>query len=161
MNDCKFTGRFAAAPRRKDTDKTSRCFFTLMVNKEGKRPDGTRYPAQPVDFVAWGKLAEHICQYKDKGHLVLVTSEYSTYEIDAIDFNNQPINGARKVNKPIFTVTKIEFMPVNNTHGNNTNNNYDTISQQNDFSGGFNFDTDDGLVFGNIDGQDRYHLANL
>lgn len=123
MNDCKFTGRFTAAPRRKDTDKTSRCFFTLMVNKDGKRPDGTKYPAQAVDFVAWGKTAELICQYKDKGHLVLVTAEYSTYETDAIDMNNQPISNARKVNKPIFNIRTIEFMPVNNNGQNNNYNN--------------------------------------
>lgn len=127
MNKCTFTGRFTAAPRRQDTDKTARCFFTLMVNSQGKKPDGTKYPAQAVDFVAWGKTADLICQYKDKGHLVLVESEYSTYERDAIDMNNQPIPNARKVQRPIFTVRTIEFMPVNNggnagqVQGNNSN----------------------------------------
>lgn len=132
MNDCKFTGRFTAAPRRVDTEKTSRCFFTLMVNKIGKRADGTKHPAQAVDFVAWGATADLICQYKDKGHLVLVTAEYSTYETNPIDMNNQPLANARKVNKPIFTVREVEFMPVNGTgQASNYNNNNQSANNSN------------------------------
>lgn len=131
MNKCTFTGRFTAAPRRQDTDKTSRCFFTLMVNKDGKKPDGTKYPAQAVDFVAWGKTAELICQYKDKGHLVLIDSEFSTYERDAIDMNNQPIANARKIQRPIFTVRTVEFMPVNNNGNSNGQAGYQNNNQGN------------------------------
>lgn len=128
MNKCTFTGRFTAAPRMQNTEKTHRCFFTLMVNSQGKKADGTKYPAQAVDFVAWGKTADLICQYKDKGHLVLVEAEYSTYERDAIDFNNQPIANARKVQKPIFTVRTIEFMPVNNSNTSAQDNNTSNIN---------------------------------
>lgn len=121
MNKCIFTGRFTAAPKMQNTEKSHRCFFTLMVNNHNKKADGTKYPAQAVDFVAWGKNADLICQFKDKGHLVLVEAEYSTYERDAIDFNNQPIANARKVQKPIFTVNRVEFMPVNTSNANNQN----------------------------------------
>lgn len=121
MNDCKFTGRFAKAPRRHDTDTTSRCYFTLMVNKEGKNAAGEKFPAQPVDFVAWGATADLICKYKDKGHLVLVTSEFSTYDAQPVDMDNKPIENARKYNRPIFKVNKIEFMPVNNGSSNYNN----------------------------------------
>ena len=131
MNVCQFTGRLTAAPRRKDTETTARCFFTIMVNKEGKRPDGTRYPAQAVDCVAWGKLCEHICKYKDKGHLVLVTTEFSTYEVSPIDMNNQPVANARKYQRPIFTVRNIEFMPVNNNGNNNGVQSYNNDSANN------------------------------
>lgn len=171
MNDCKFTGRFVAAPRRKDTEKTSRCFFTLMVNKKGKKPDGTKYPAQAVDFVAWGKIADLICQYKDKGHLVLVSAEYATYEVNAVDFNNKVIEGARKYNKPMFTVLDIEFMPVNNGQGNvNTNNTHNQNNNLNvnpadipgfdssDFPDDFSF-TDSGISFDN--GADMFSLGEL
>lgn len=172
MNDCKFTGRFVAAPRRKDTDKTSRCFFTLMVNKKGKRPDGTKYPAQAVDFVAWGKIADLICQYKEKGHLVLVSAEYGTYEVNAVDFNNNVIEGARKHNKPMFTVLDIEFMPVNNGQA-NVNTNTNTYNQNNasninpsdipsydsnEFPDDFSF-TDSGISFDN--GSDMFSLGDL
>ena len=131
MNDCKFTGRFTAKPRRMDSNNISRCYFTLMVNKEGKRQDGTKYPAQPVDFVAWGKTADLICQYKDKGHLVLVTSEFSTYERDAVDMNNQVIPNARKIQRPIFTVRTIEFMPVSGG-ANSGNQQYNNSNEVND-----------------------------
>ena len=110
MNKCIFTGRFTSAPRRQDTENNKRCFFTIMVNSIAKKADGTKYPAQAVDFVAWGKTAELICQTKDKGHLVLIESDYSTYERDAVDFNNQPIPNARKYQRPIFTVRTIEFL---------------------------------------------------
>ena len=122
MNNCTFSGRFVAAPRRHDSDTTPRCYFTVMVNSNKRKTDGSKYPAQAVDFVAWGKIAETICQYKDKGHGVVVISEFSTYERDAVDFNNKPIQNARKVNKPIFTVKEIEFMPVNTSNGQSSNN---------------------------------------
>ena len=126
MNNCQFTGRFTAAPRRKDSDKSSRCFFTLMVNKEGKKADGTRYPAQPVDFIAWGRTADLICQYKSRGDMVVVTSEFYTYETDAVDMQNQPIPDARKINRAMFTVKHIEFMPSGNKSNNNGNGDFDT-----------------------------------
>lgn len=163
MNDCKFTGRFTAAPRRKDTPTTSRCFFTLMVNKKGKKPDGTKFPAQAVDFVAWGKIADLICQYKDKGHLVLVSAEYSTYEVSAVDFNNQPLENARKHNKPIFTVNDIEFMPVSNGQS-PTNNEFNNQSDVGNF-GPTDFEDEltfsDGDLTFTDDTEDRFNLRNL
>lgn len=142
MNNCTFTGRFAAAPRRQDTQTNSRCFFTLMVAKEGKKADGTKYPAQAVDFVAWGKIADLICQYKEKGHLVLINAEFATYEKTVLDMNNQPILNARKIPRAIFTVKNIEFMPTTNNGATNTSNTNNNASQFNDNKGELPFDID-------------------
>lgn len=137
MNKCIFTGRFTSAPRRQDTENHARCFFTIMVNSIAKRADGTKYPAQAVDFVAWGKTAELICQTKDKGHLVLIESDYSTYERDAIDFNNQPIPNARKYQRPIFTVRTIEFLS-NPGDKSNTSNSQAPAQNNNNANSGIN-----------------------
>lgn len=131
MNKCIFTGRFTAAPRRQDTGNHSRCFFTIMVNSIAKKADGTKYPAQAVDCVAWGKTADLICQTKDKGHLVLIEAEYSTYEREAIDFDNKPIPNARKYQRPIFTVRTIEFI---SNPGGKTNSTGQTPQQNEDNS---------------------------
>lgn len=174
MNKCIFTGRFASAPRRQDTGNTQRCFFTIMVNSIAKRPDGTKYPAQAVDFVAWGKTAELICQTKDKGHFVLIESDYSTYEREPIGLDNQPISNARKYQRPIFTVRTIEFLSnpggatnsnnnqtQNNTASNNGNNYNDMPSYNNEE---FNTNSpveDNALPFDNDFNDDPFALNEL
>lgn len=68
------TGRLTAKPELKYTQSNNAvATFTVAVNRR-KKQDGT----QEADFIncrVWNKLAENLCQYQDKGNLILADGE--------------------------------------------------------------------------------------
>ena len=77
MNQCNFTGRFWKDPECKYMPSGSAvCNFSLPVSrtykKDGEKKDETNW----VDFVAFGKTAEIICQYMVKGSYCRITGRF-------------------------------------------------------------------------------------
>ncbi len=73
----------------KDTEKksigeaNSRANFTLAIDRPYKDAEG-KHPADFLNVVAWGKLAEICADYIKKGSLVLVSGRIQSrsYEVD-------------------------------------------------------------------------------
>lgn len=69
LNSCCFIGRLYRDPELHKTGKgTSVTNFSLAVDRSRPTPSG-EWITDPIDFVAWGPLAEKVCNYR-KGDLL-------------------------------------------------------------------------------------------
>jgi len=78
LNKATLMGRLTADPELRVTPQgTAVCSFTLAVNrsftKQGEQPQ-----ADFIDIVAWGKTAEFVSKYFNKGKLVAVAGRIQT-----------------------------------------------------------------------------------
>ena len=76
MNNISIIGRLVAKPElRYTTNNKSFCFFSVACN-------GLNSEVDYIDCTAWGKQAENLCNYQDKGSLLGITGRLttSTYE---------------------------------------------------------------------------------
>lgn len=65
-------GRLVARPEMKTTPSgKSVCTFTIASDEDVKRPDGTR-ATDFIDCVAWGQRADFVCNFLEKGRMVIV-----------------------------------------------------------------------------------------
>lgn len=78
MNQCNFTGRFGKDPESRYTPSgTAVCNFSLAVGRQYKDKGGEKKDdTQWVDFVAFGKTAEIICEYMRTGSQCRVTGRW-------------------------------------------------------------------------------------
>ena len=78
LNLCVFTGRFGQDPEAKYTPSgTAVCNFSLAVGRQYKDKNGKKVEeTQWVDFVAFGRMAEIICEYMGKGSQCQVTGRW-------------------------------------------------------------------------------------
>lgn len=86
MNKVVLVGRLTAKPELSSKDKTVYSRFSVAVNKNYKDADGNR----GVDFInviAWGKNAENITTYLDKGSLISLDGSIITGSYDDKDGN--------------------------------------------------------------------------
>ena len=84
LNIVALQGRLSADPELRTTQTgTPVCSFTLAVQRNVKGSDG-EYGTDWIDCVAWGKTAEFICKYFQKGQLMAVNGTLQTrsYEKD-------------------------------------------------------------------------------
>lgn len=78
MNNFNITGRITKEPElRKTTSNLSVCYFTLAVNKKFKKDQ--EQEADFLDFVVWRQGADYLCKYAQKGALIAVTGNITTY----------------------------------------------------------------------------------
>ena len=86
MNNCGFIGRLTAKPECRYTSSATPkavCNFSLAVERKFRDADGNAI-TDFIDFVAFGKNAEFIGKWFDKGVRIGITGELqtSTYEKD-------------------------------------------------------------------------------
>ena len=88
MNKVVLVGRLTAKPELSLNEKTVYSRFSLAVNRNYKDADGQR----GVDFInviAWGKNAENITTYLDKGSLIALDGSIITGSYDDKDGNKR------------------------------------------------------------------------
>lgn len=67
LNNCTFQGRFAADPEMRTTQSgLTVASFRMAVDRDNVGQDGRR-ATDWLNFVAWRKTAEFVCQYFRKG----------------------------------------------------------------------------------------------
>lgn len=72
LNNCTFQGRFAADPEMRTTQSgLTVASFRMAVDRDNVGQDG-RQATDWLNFVAWRKTAEFVCQYFRKGSTALV-----------------------------------------------------------------------------------------
>ncbi len=84
LNSCALVGRIATDTESKYTNSgTAVCNFRLAVER-ARKADG-QPDADFIDVVAFGKSAEFVAQYLDKGALVAVTGRIQARQWQALD----------------------------------------------------------------------------
>lgn len=88
LNSCALVGRIATDTESKYTNSgTAVCNFRLAVER-ARKADG-QPDADFIDIVAFGKSAEFVAQYLDKGALVGVTGRIQARQWQAADGTNR------------------------------------------------------------------------
>ena len=105
LNNCTFQGRFAADPEMRTTQSgLTVASFRMAVDRDNVGQDGRR-ATDWLNFVAWRKTAEIVCQYFRKGSTALVECQCQTRSYE--DKNGQKRTAAE------FVVQKIHFCGPN------------------------------------------------
>ena len=101
LNNCTFQGRFAADPEMRTTQSgLTVASFRMAVDRDNVGQDGRR-ATDWLNFVAWRKTAEFVCQYFRKGSTALVECQCQTRSYE--DKNDQKRTATE------FVVQKIHF----------------------------------------------------
>lgn len=101
LNNCTFQGRFAADPEMRTTQSgLTVASFRMAVDRDNVGQDGRR-ATDWLNFVAWRKTAEFVCQYFRKGSTALVECQCQTRAYE--DKNGQKRTATE------FVVQKIHF----------------------------------------------------
>lgn len=69
MNVVIISGRLCKKPELRSTTKTSVCQFSLAVDN-GKIDESGKRGVDFIECVCFGKQAENLCKYKDKGDMI-------------------------------------------------------------------------------------------
>lgn len=78
LNNCTFQGRFAADPEMRTTQSgLTVASFRMAVDRDNVGQDGRR-ATDWLNFVAWRKTAEFVCEYFRKGSTALVECQCQT-----------------------------------------------------------------------------------
>lgn len=78
MNKTHLIGRTTAdIELKKNSNDKDYCRFTLAVNRDFKKEDGTQ-DADFISCVAWGKTAEVMSKFVKKGHKVAISGRIQT-----------------------------------------------------------------------------------
>lgn len=112
-NRFSFIGRMVKNPELGTVGANARkvCNFALAANIGTKDNENVVFP----EFVAWGVLAERICQYVKKGDMVCVDSHYTENMWKDSENNNR---------KSIrFVIDGIQFLNSKNSHNSNNSDN--------------------------------------
>lgn len=88
MNKVVLVGRLTSKPELKNSNDKAYTKFAIAVNRSYKNSDGTR-DADFINLVAWGKNAENICKYLDKGNLIAIDGSILTGSYDDKDGNKR------------------------------------------------------------------------
>ncbi len=103
MNECHFVGRMAAEPVLVKQMGTSLCRFTLAVNRQFKKSDGSpTEKTQFLDFEAWDTAGETIANFCKKGELLIIDRASACSYVVTLDDGS-------KINRINFRVDKFNF----------------------------------------------------
>lgn len=109
MNSVVIIGRLVKRPELAYTSETKKAVttFSLAVDKFSNGQKEADFPT----VVAWGKQAENLCQYQDKGRLIGVKGRIATRSYDAKD-------GTKKYVTEIVAdeIQFLEYVQANNTN---------------------------------------------
>lgn len=89
MNSIVISGRLTRKPELKQT-KTSKyiCDFSLAVNR-GTKDENGEWQTDFINCRAWNKTAENLCNYQDKGDLIIVEGSIRVESYQDKDGNNR------------------------------------------------------------------------
>lgn len=129
MNKCDFVGRFTKDPELKyiPNGETAVLNFTLAVDRKFKKEG--QPTADFLNFVAFGKPAEILSKYCEKGNQLAVTSRVQTRNWENTEGKKQYVTE--------FVVEEFTFISGNKSNTNENKNNKPTSSAQE-----FNLDDD-------------------
>ena len=110
LNVVAIMGRLVADPELRTTQQgTNVCTFRIACERSYSKP-GEQRQADFVDIVAWGKTAEFICKFFQKGSLIAVEGSLQTRNYQdkqgnkrtAVEVvaNNISFSGAKAADKP-------------------------------------------------------------
>lgn len=110
LNVVAIMGRLVADPKLRTTQQgTNVCTFRIACERSYSKP-GEQRQADFVDIVAWGKTAEFICKFFQKGSLIAVEGSLQTRNYQdkqgnkrtAVEVlaNNISFAGAKAADKP-------------------------------------------------------------
>lgn len=110
LNVVAIMGRLVADPElRTTTQGTNVCTFRIACERSYSKP-GEQRQADFVDIVAWGKTAEFICKFFQKGSMIAIDGSLQTRNYQdkqgnnrtAVEVlaNNISFAGAKAANKP-------------------------------------------------------------
>jgi single-strand DNA-binding protein len=116
MNNTQHIGRLVKAPRFTNTGDKARANFTLAV-------DGYNDTTSYIPITCFGKLAENVAEYTDKGHLVAVEGRISSgkytndqgetvYTLDVIATNVKFLKAPRSATTTPETVDTDQDVPT-------------------------------------------------
>lgn len=86
MNKVVLVGRLTAKPELVKSEKNSYTKFALAVKRDYANADGSR-ETDFINIIAWGKNAETIAKYLDKGNLIALDGRIQTGSYDNKDGN--------------------------------------------------------------------------
>jgi single-strand DNA-binding protein len=89
MNSIVISGRLTRRPELKQT-KTNKYMsdFSIAVNRGTKNEDGD-YEVDYINCRCWNKTAENLCNYQDKGDLIIVEGSIRVENYTDKDGNNK------------------------------------------------------------------------
>ena len=110
LNVVAIMGRLVADPElRTTTQGTNVCTFRIACERN-YAPKGQQRQADFVDIVAWGKTAEFICKFFQKGSMIAIDGSIQTWHYQGKDgsnrtavevlANNISFAGAKAADKP-------------------------------------------------------------
>ena len=122
MNDVKLIARLTATPELRHTGAgTPVCSFSVATERRFKDADGNAI-VDYIDCVAWGKNAEFLCKWFDKGVRVGLSGELQTrrYEKDGLSIKVTEViinsiefaDGKREANTYTNANTDDDFLPL-------------------------------------------------
>lgn len=88
MNKVVLVGRLTAKPELKTSDSTSYTRFSVAIPRNYKTSDGER-ETDFISVIAFGKNAENITKYLDKGNLVAIDGRIQTGSYDDKEGNKK------------------------------------------------------------------------
>ena len=89
LNVVAIMGRLVADPELRTTQQgTNVCTF-LIACERSYTPKGQQRQADFVDIVAWGKTAEFICKYFQKGSMIAIDGSLQTRQYQDKNGNNR------------------------------------------------------------------------
>ena len=96
MNNVSIIGRLVAKPELRTTTAGKKfCSFAIACN-------GINSEVDFIDCVVWGKQAENLCEYQDKGNLIGITGRLTT--------NTYENKDGYKIKKTLVSVNSLEFL---------------------------------------------------
>lgn len=97
MNNIILTGRLVAKPELRYTTSGNKpfCPFAIACN-------GVNEEVDFIDCIAWGKQAESLCNYQDKGNILGVSGRLTTSTYENKD--------GYKIKKSVVSANTIEFL---------------------------------------------------
>ncbi len=133
MNECHFVGRLAADPvltehERHGKAATSLCSFTLAVNRQYKKGDGS--PAEKtyfLDFEVWDTAGDTMANCCKRGELLV---------IDRASACSYPVilEDGTKINRVVFRVDKFNFQSTLFGRRNNGKKTQNSVDGRSDVS---------------------------
>ena len=120
-NHVAVAGNLTRDPELRDTPNSHVANFTVAVNRKYRAGEEQREEVAFITCEAWGRTAEIVCQYLQKGSPVFVEGRLKQDNWEDKDGNKR---SSLKI-----SASNVQFMPRGGANGEAGNNNYEDSSQ--------------------------------
>lgn len=124
MNIVVLSGRLTKKPELRSTTKTSVCQFSLAVDN-GKVDENGKHGADFIECVCFGKTAENLCKYQDKGSAIELKGR--------IQVDKYTNNEGKNVFRTLVYVEMINYIGKPKTSENEPNDGQIEVNENNPF----------------------------